>query len=243
MPQVERRDVEYTHEGIRMLGVFCSSAGGAPDKRPGVFVVHGAHGLGTHTLSCAERIAALGYAVLAVDLWGDRRLLTDPSEIGPTLCRFVDDRAMWMGRLNAAHAALAAQPEVDAGRIGAVGYCFGGTSVLEFIRTGHRLAGAVSFHGGLDMVADDWSAAKAGGKALILSGADDPMAKPGDLARLQPVMTEAGIDWEVDLYSHTKHAFTEPDRPNAPPFTAYNERADRRSWQATRGFFEDVFAD
>ncbi|EUB99189.1 dienelactone hydrolase [Rhizobium sp. CF080] len=241
MTQLQRQDIEYFHDGVRMVGAFRSPANDGR-SRPGVLVVHGAGGLNEHVIGCAERIAALGYAVLAIDLWGDRRLLTNPADIGPMLGRFAGDRGLWMGRFEAARVALASQPGVDEARIGAVGYCFGGATVLEHVRTAGRLQGVVSFHGGLDLVADDWSSAGRGTAVLICTGAEDPMAKPADLDRVQHAMTGAGIRWEADLYSHAKHAFTEPDRPGMPPFAAYDARADRRSWNAMRSFFEEVFA-
>jgi dienelactone hydrolase len=241
MPQFECRDIDYFHDGIRMVGCYC-----APEMddaaKPGILVVHGAHGLDGQIIACAGRIAALGYAVLAVDLWGERKLLKGDAEIGPTLGRFLGDRSMWMGRLEAARQVLAAQPGVDADQLAAVGYCFGGASVLEFIRADGALRGVASIHGGLDLVADDWSRARPETRVLVCTGAEDPMAPPAILGRLQQGLTAAGIRWEVDLYGGARHAFTEPDRPDAPPFAAYDAMADRRSWNATRAFLDEIFA-
>lgn len=241
MTQLQKQDIEYFHGGTRMLGAYRAPAD-ASESLPGVLVVHGAAGLTDHVIGCAERIAALGYATLAVDLWGDRRLLTNPADIGPMLGRFAGDRNLWMGRFEAARAVLASMPVVDANRLAAVGYCFGGATVLEHVRMAGRLRAVVCVHGGLDLVADDWSAAGEG-EVLICTGAEDPMAKPEDLDRLQRAMSGAGVRWQVDLYSHARHAFTEPDRQGMPPFAAYDARADRRSWAAMGAILEDTLAD
>jgi len=239
MTTPQARDLAYHHQGCEMSGCFYAPPGAGP--HPGVLVVHGAHGLTPFIAERAAALAATGLAVLAVDLWGGRDLLTDPAQIGPRLGAFAADRGLWMGRLAAAQAALCAQPETDADRIGALGYCFGGASVLEMLRTGAALRGVVSFHGGLDLVADDWSGAGPG-KALLCTGAADPMATPEDLSRITGAMSAAGIDWEADLYGNTVHAFTEPDSPGRPPFARYDARADARSWAAMGRFFNEVFA-
>jgi dienelactone hydrolase len=232
-------DLRYAYEGFTMRGRFfrASDVG----LRPGVVVLHGAAGLTPFIEASAERIAELGYAALAADLWGGGDVLTEPSKIGLTLGKFAADREMWMGRIEASRAALATQPGVDAKRIAVLGYCFGGSGALEFARTGGAVVGAVSFHAGLDMVSGVWNAAWRG-KVLICAGAEDPMAKSEDLARLQVAMSTAAVDWEVDLYGGVKHGFTEPDRPGQPPFAAYDARADRRSWDAARRFLAESFA-
>jgi dienelactone hydrolase len=194
----------------------------------------------------AERVAELGYAALAADVWGDGKQLRDESEIGPTIGRFASDRTTWMGRLHAAHHALISQNGVDASKIAFIGYCFGGASVLEYLRHScGSVRGVVSFHGGLNLVGSDWSSTPPGGKALILTGFEDPMADSTMLLDLQKGLTEADIDWEVDTYGHTKHGFTRPDsgRANRPEVIAYNQRADRRSWAAMCRFLEEIFSE
>ncbi|MBD9527497.1 dienelactone hydrolase family protein [Paracoccus sp. PAR01] len=232
-------DISYSQDGLTMSGRFV-----APDGSrglPGILLVHGAHGLNGFILGIAERLAGQGFATLALDLWGGREQIADPARIGEKLGACVRNPAGWMARVEAAHAQLAARPEVDRTRIGALGYCFGGTSVLEYARIGGAVAGVVSFHGGLDLVSDDWGA-QSRGPVLICSGHADPMAKPEDISRLTAAMSAAGVAWELDLYGGVKHAFTEPDAPGRPPFAAYDARADRRSWAAMSTFFNDIFS-
>lgn len=241
MAKIVARDIEYAHESTRMLGWFCVEEG-ASAPRPGVFIVHDAFGLGDRMKAIAERLAGLGYAALALDLWGERRHLTDRDEIGATMGRFAADRAMWMGRIAAAHAALKAEREVDATRTGAIGYCFGGASVLEYARSGGDLKGVVSFHGGLEVIGAEWTPGRTRAKVLITTGFDDPMAAPPKLTQLMQAMTKGEVDWEVDAYGHVKHAFTNPDadRNNRPDLFAYSAKADQRSWRAMRDFFAEV---
>ncbi|WP_180899750.1 dienelactone hydrolase family protein [Martelella soudanensis] len=231
------RDCVYGGGEETVTGWLCAPEPASRKRHPGVLVVHGAHGLDDHVVSSSRRIAALGYAVFAVDLWGERKQPKGPDEFGPLLGRYAGDRDYWFSRIDAACAALAGQPETDATRIGAAGYCFGGASVLEYVRMGGRIAAGVSLHGGLDMVADDWSRAVAGTGILIATGADDPLAKSEDRMRIENAMSAAGIVWETDLYGGVRHAFSEPDTPATPPFAAYDAHADRRSFQAMTAFF------
>ncbi len=243
MSNISGKSIEYSYDSARLVGYFCAES--TPASRPGVVLVHDAFGVGDHMKRTTERVAELGYAALAADVRGDGAVLSADADIGPILGRFAGDRKMWMGRLKQAQATLTAQPGVDSTRIAFMGYCFGGTSALEYLRNfGSEVKGVVSFHGGLEMVGKDWSKASAGGKALILTGFEDPIAPQSALLELGTSLTNAGVDWEVNIYSHTKHGFTRPDadRANKPQMVAYNAQSDRRSWAAMRRFLEEVFS-
>jgi dienelactone hydrolase len=234
--------IEYFYGSSRMIGYFCAAESSQP--LPGVVVVHDAFGLGDRMKQIIERVAALGYAALAADIWGDGAQLRDESMIRPTIGRFAEDRNEWMGRLKAAQSALQAQPATDRSKIALIGYCFGGASVLEYLRTVGGIRGVVSFHGGLELVGKEWSATSEGAKVLVLTGADDPAATAPALLELQQNLTTAAVDWEVNIYSHTKHGFTNPDsdKANRPQFAAYNAQSDRRSWTAMQRFLEEIFS-
>jgi dienelactone hydrolase len=237
------RSIEYFYGSARLVGYFCMDQSVA-GPRPGVVLVHDAFGVGEYMKGKAEAVAELGYAVLAADLWGDGAQLREESEIRPMIGRFANDRTSWMGRLERAHSTLTTQPDVDPKRIAVVGYCFGGTSVLEYLRTVGKVKGVVNFHGGLDLVGTDWNSYEnTRGKALILTGADDPMAKTATVLDLQKNLTAAGVDWEVNVYGNTKHGFTRPesDRANKPEVIAYSPQSDRRSWAAMRRFLDEIF--
>lgn len=232
MPPLTTRTLTYSDGDTEMQGHFCAPEVGAGERVPGVIVMHGAHGLNAQIRTCAERIARQGFAVLCADLWGGGRLISDPTEIGPLLGRFAHNRDMWKSRMAAAQACLAKQAEAK-GPTAMIGYCFGGTSALEYLRMGGKIAAAISLHGGLDMVADDWSAARPGGQALIATGSADPMARAEDRQRIEDGMSHAGLIWESMIFGGVKHGFTEPDKPGRPPFAAYDARADTRSFGAT----------
>jgi dienelactone hydrolase len=242
--QIFGREIEYFYDSARMLGYFCldQSKSGV---RPGIVLVHDAFGVGEYMKRRADAVAELGYAVLAADIWGDGAQLREESEIRPMIGRFARDRKTWMARLQEAHKVLAAQPNVEAASIASIGYCFGGASVLEYLRTVGSVKGVVSFHGGLDLVGADWSSAPSKeGKALILTGAEDPMAKPSVLLELQDNLTKASLHWEVNIYGNTKHGFTRPDsdRANKPQVVAYNAQSERRSWLAMCRFLDEIFS-
>ena len=129
---------------------------------------------------------------------------------------------------------------MDPRRVAAIGYCFGGTTVLELARSGADLAGVVSFHGGLD------SPTPADGKnikckVLALAGADDPFQNPADLAAFEKEMRDAQVDWQITFYGGAVHAFTQPNPGFVNAGAKYNEKADRRSWQAMKDFFAELF--
>jgi dienelactone hydrolase len=235
-------NIEYFHGASRMVGYFCAQESSQP--LPGVVVVHDAFGLSGRMKYIVERIATLGYAALAADVWGEGEQLRDESMIRPTIGRFAGDRNEWMGRLKAAQSSLQAQPATDPLKVAFIGYCFGGASVLEYVRTVGGIRGAVSFHGGLELVGKEWGATSTGAKVLVLTGADDPAATAPALLELQQNLTTAAVDWEVDIYSHTKHGFTNPDsdKANRPQFAAYNAQSDSRSWTAMQRFLEEIFS-
>jgi dienelactone hydrolase len=152
---------------------------------------------------------------------------------------FLDDRAMLQQRLAVGLETLRAQGEVDASRVAATGYCFGGLCVLDMARTGADFAGAVSFHGLFGAPGNtNGNVVKA--KVLALHGWDDPMVPPQDVVALGEEMTTAGADWQVHGYGNTLHAFTHPEA-NAPEMGAmYNADADQRSWTAMENFLSEV---
>ncbi|UOE43311.1 dienelactone hydrolase family protein [Agromyces larvae] len=240
------RDIAYRHADTRMLGCLLAGAraGDAVGARPGILLVHDAFGLTADLVALAERYAALGYTVFAADVWGERFQPTTGEQIGRLIGSMAGDRDEWMSRIRAAHLAAAAQPEVDAARIAVVGYCVGGSSALEYVRTGGDVAGAVSIHGGLDLVAGDWSAATSTASVLLCTGAADPMAAPRHWQPIKAGLTDAGIDWEFDLYSGAQHAFTNPKADAlGMPGAAYDARSAARAWARTVSFLGELFAE
>jgi len=238
MSSTTARDINYDHAGVTMVGRMVVPGDGV-GKLPGVIVIHEAFGLGDHAIAAAERLAEAGYAAFALDLWGDRQQCSLPG-VMDNIAQLVSDGTAWMGRIEAARAVFASQPEVDADRMAAIGYCFGGASALEFARTGHTIKAVVSLHGGLDPVGKDWSANQA--RVLVCTGFDDPMVPASALTAFEVAMTAAGVNWEINLYGGTKHSFTNQDAASAgmPDAIAYNEQADRRSWDSLTRFLSEA---
>ena len=143
--------------------------------------------------------------------------------------------------MNAALTALQARKEVNPKKIGAIGYCFGGTSALELARSGADIVGVVSFHGGLATPAPE-DAKNIKAKILVCHGADDPHVPMTELAAFVDEMKNAKVNYQVNVYGGAVHTFTNPAAGDDPTKgSAYNEQADKRSWQEMKEFFAEVF--
>jgi dienelactone hydrolase len=208
--------------------------------RPGVLVVHDWLGLDNYPKMRADMLAKLGYVAFAADIYGKSVRPKGPAEAMAQTKIYKGDRALLRARVNAALDVLEKQPQVDAKHIAAIGYCFGGTTVLELARSGADIAGIVTFHGGLDTPTRDAKNIKC--KVLLCHGADDPYVPAADVAALQDELRSAKVDWQMIYYSGAVHSFTRPDAGNDnSKGAAYNERADKRSWEAMKEFFAEIF--
>ncbi|SMF94674.1 Dienelactone hydrolase [Methylomagnum ishizawai] len=235
---IQTRTVDYTHADTALEGFF------AYDNRraqplPAVLIAHAWAGREEFVCDKARKLAELGYAAFALDMYGKGVLGSGPEENAQLMQPFVQDRVLLQSRITAALDTLRLQPEVDARRIAAMGFCFGGLCVLDLARTGADLRGVVSFHG-LFIPPGNTGNNKIKAKVLALHGFDDPMVKPEQMVALGHELTQAGADWQIHAYGHTVHAFTNP-RANDPGFgTVYQETADRRSWESLKDFLAEV---
>ncbi|MES2921167.1 MAG: dienelactone hydrolase family protein [Verrucomicrobiota bacterium] len=211
-------------------------------KRPAVLVIHQWTGLTEYEKRRSRMLAELGYNVFAADIYG-QGIRPQPPEAAKEAGKYKGDRTLYRARLTAALAQLKADERTDAAKIAAIGYCFGGTGVLELARSGAEIAGAVSFHGGLDAAAGMAAGAgKIPAKVLVLHGADDPFVPAAQIAAFQKEMTDAKADWQMVYYSGAVHAFTQKEAGNDnSKGAAYDEAADRRSWVAMQAFFAELF--
>jgi dienelactone hydrolase len=236
---IHTENVEYK-QGDTTLEGFLAYDDSLTGKRPGVLVVHQWLGLTDYEKHRAEMLAQLGYVAFCADIYGKDNRPKDVGEAGALAGKFKSDRALLRARVNAGLDALRQQPLVDEKNIAAIGYCFGGTTVIELARSGADIAGVVSFHGGLD------SPTPADGKnikckVLALAGADDPFQKPEDLTAFEDEMRNAKVDWQITFYGGAVHAFTQPNPGFVNAGAKYNEKADKRSWQAMKDFFAETF--
>ncbi|HTT83790.1 MAG TPA: dienelactone hydrolase family protein [Rhizomicrobium sp.] len=237
-----KMDMEYSFGGLRMNGYFAIVSDGQ-SPRPGILIVPDAFGLDSHCMEIADRLAENGFAAFALDLWGDRRQFENVEEVMRCITGLLNDREMWMGRVEAARRSLVAQPGVDPTRIAAIGYCLGGSTVLEFARFGNDINGVVSFHGGLDFVGADWNSDRVKARLLVCTGVEDPLVPWSALTAFQTNLRQGGVNWELDIYGGAKHSFTRPDAAtrSSPDRSGYDPQADRRSWRAMMGFLEEIF--
>ncbi len=212
----------------------------AKAMRPGILLFPNVLGTKEEDFARAEQVAALGYAVLVADVFGQGKRTTraDP-EAGRYMAELNDDRALMGERLAVAHAALKAMDEVDAARTAAIGFCFGGKCVLDLARSGADIAGGVSFHGVYD--APPFPPAAIAAKLLICHGWDDPIAPPDMTVALAKELTQAGADWQIHAYGRTGHAFTDVTVNMPEKGLAYSPDADRRSWKAMVDFLAEIF--
>jgi dienelactone hydrolase len=210
-------------------------------KRPGVLVVHQWMGLTKYERKRAEMLAKLGYNVFAADIYGKGVRPKTRQEAAAQAGKFRNDRGLLRARAQAALDVLAGDQLTDRKRIAAIGYCFGGTTVLELARSGADIAGVVSFHGGLS-TPNPQDAANIKAKILACHGADDPNVPPKEVEDFEAEMRHAGVDWQLIAYGGAVHAFTDWGAGNDnSKGAAYNERADRRSWAAMQQFFAEIF--
>ena len=232
--------VEYRH-GDAVLEGYLAWDDALAGKRPGVLVVHEWMGLNPYARKRAEQLAGLGYVAFALDMYGKGVRAKDRTEAGALAGKYKGDRALMRARAAAGLDVLRKNPMTDPARVAAVGYCFGGTTVLELARSGAPVAGVASFHGGLDTPAPQ-DAAKIKGKVLVLHGADDPSVPPAQVAAFEDEMRKAGVDWQLVAYGGAVHGFSNPDggNDNSKGY-AYNEKADRRSWEAMKALFAEIF--
>lgn len=232
--------VEY-RQGDAVLEGYLAYDDALAGKRPGVLVVHEWWGHTPYERKRAVQLARLGYVAFVLDMYGKGKTTADPKEAGKMAGTFKANRALAKERFDAGLAVLKKNPRVDAGKIAAIGYCFGGTVVLEMARSGEDLAGAVSFHGGLDTTAPAQpGSVKA--RVLVLHGGDDPFVPPAQLQAFEEEMRKAGADWQVHVYGGAVHSFTNPDSDGyGLKGAGYSPSADRRSWEAMKTFFAEIF--
>jgi dienelactone hydrolase len=234
-------DLDYAADGATMRGYLAYEDGAFP--RPGVLVFHEGPGLGDFAMEKARQLASLGYVAFAADMFGARRQAKNLQEVATLVGALRAEPARLRERGFAALATLAGLPQVDRGRLAAIGFCFGGSVVLELARAGAELKAVVSFHG---VLATKLPARQGEVRAsvLVLTGAEDPLAPPDQVAAFEAEMRAAEVaDWQLVNYGNTLHGFTNPAADGSMMRTAlYHARSDRRSWRAMRAFLDEALA-
>jgi dienelactone hydrolase len=233
-------ELEYEADGLAMRGQLFVPSAATPV--PGVLVFPEAFGLSEHAVGRARRLAEMGYAALACDLHGAARVM-DLEAVMPLIGALRADPLRIRARAEPAWRALTARPEVDASRVGAIGFCFGGTMALELARGGTDLRAVVGFHSGLATARPE-DAKNIKARVLVCIGADDPGIPPDHRAAFETEMRAGKVAWEMHLYGGVVHSFTNPeaDKMGRPEFARYDARTDRMSWAAMGQLFTEAFA-
>lgn len=243
--KIVTRTVPYEQAGVKLEGYLAyDDAKTAAGKLPGVLVIPEWWGLTEYPKSRAEQLAKLGYVAFAADMYGAGVTTTDPKRAGQLAGQFYG-KPLMAERAKAGLDQLLASGLVDAERVAAIGYCFGGATVQALAWSGAPLAGIVSFHGSLIPPPTDASTVKA--KILICHGAVDPFEKKEDIDAFKKALDEAKLDYQFIMYSGAVHAFTNPQADELAKTAGlkgigYNANADHRSWQHMRDFFAEIFA-
>ncbi len=238
--EIRSATIDYKSQGTLLEGYVALNKG-FEGKRPGVLVVPDWMGVSEHYKKIADKLADLGFVAFVVDVYGKGVRPKNADEAAEEANKYKSDRELMRQRIRAALEELKKDPNVDPGRIAAMGYCFGGTVALELARSGAPIRGVVTFHGGLD-TPDPEDAKKIKGKVLILHGADDPLVPPKQVAAFEDEMRKGGVDYQIVIYGDAVHSFTIPSAgTDKSKGIAYNEKADKRSWEAMKIFFKEIF--
>jgi dienelactone hydrolase len=232
--------VDYSQNGEQLQGWLAfDNSSSAP--RPGVVIFPEWWGLNDYSKQRAQQLAKLGYVAFAADMYGKGVVTQDANVAQQLSSKFYNDNDLMRARANAALQQLTSDSHVDTKRVAAIGYCFGGTVALELARSGANLVGVVVFHGGLKTPHPE-DAKNIKGKVLVCTGGDDAFIPPAQVEAFEDEMRQAGVDWEINVYGGAHHAFTNPNADKfGIPNIAYNPSADRRSWEAMKSFFDEVF--
>ncbi len=240
--QIKEETISYSLDTLTMNGYAAWDAS-SDKKRPVVMVVHEWWGLNDYTKSRVKQLAELGYYAFAVDMFGNGKTVDNPKDAQALVTPFYMDPSFGKARFDAGLAKALSSAAADSVNVAAIGYCFGGTQVLNVAMLGDRLNGVVSFHGGLETAPANKDLLKA--QVLVLNGDADPMVPADQVAAFKKKMDSIGANYKLINYPGATHAFTNPrstevgQKFNIP--IAYNAAADSASWNEMKTFFLQVF--
>lgn len=238
--EIKTKTIEYK-DGDTVLEGFLAYDDALEGTRPGILVCHDWTGLQDYAERRAKMLAELGYAAFCADIYGKGIRPDDPKECARVAGEYKDDRALLRRRVKAGYEEMKRQPMVDDEQTAVIGYCFGGMVALELARSGADVKGAVTFHGALNTPAPA-DAKNIKGKVLVLHGADDPFVPADEVAAFKKEMKDAQVDYEFTAYPNAVHSFTKPAAgSDNSKGSAYNEEADKKSWEAMKEFFKKIF--
>ena len=238
--EIKTRTIEYKSGDTTLKG-YLAYDDAQSDRRPGIVIYPEWWGLTDYPKHRAQMLAELGYVAFAADMYGDGKTTDNPQQAGQWIGELKQNPQIMVGRAQAAVDTLRAQSQVDTTRIGAIGYCAGGSVALELARSGADLTALVTFHAGL--AAANPSQTKTIKPAiLICNGGDDTYVSAQEIESFKVEMRQHNVDWQLNTYGGAHHSFTNPDADRHKMMNiAYNAGADYRSWRDMKQFFEQKF--
>lgn len=240
---IQGKEVSYSANGATLKG-YVAYDDAVKGKRPGVLVVHEWWGHNEYARKRARMLAERGYTALAVDMYGDGKQAHHPDDAGKFASAVAKDAVLAKARFDSALQLIQKEATVDANNIAAIGYCFGGTVVLNMARIGEPLKAVLSFHGGLS-TEHPAEPGKVNARVASFTGEDDPMIPATQVADFRQEMEKAGVAFKAVTYPGAKHSFTNPDADKfGQEFKlplAYNAAADKASWDEGLAFLADAF--
>jgi dienelactone hydrolase len=240
-PMIKEEYVEYKSDSANMKG-FVAFDENKKGKLPVILIVHEWWGLNDYTKNRAKQLADLGYFAVAVDMYGDGKLGNNPEEAQKLATPFYMNPQLANNHIEAAIEKIKSFKNADTDKMVAIGYCFGGSMVLNAAKSGFPFKGVVSFHGGLAGITPEKGKIKA--DVLVCHGAADKFVPPTDVAKFKTQMDSVGASYTFKEYANATHAFTNPESTeNGKKFNipiAYNEKADKDSWEDFMAFLEKV---
>lgn len=236
--KVVTKEVTYQQDGKTLKG-YLAWDDAKKGAHPGVLVIHEWWGLNDYTKMRTRQLAEMGYVAFAADMFGDGANTSDPKQAQAWYNEVTGAKGLMASRSQAALDVLKKQPGVDAKHLAAIGFCFGGSTVLQLAYSGAPLEAAVTFHGGLMApTAEQAKAIKA--HMLLLHGEEDTFVNPEDIDATKKALDAGKVDWYMVTYAHAVHAFSNPKADDYKiPGIGYNERAATRSWEEMQQFFKE----
>ncbi len=234
---VQTAPVNYSVDGVPHVG-YAAYDDAIDGPRPGVLVVPEWWGVNDYVKTRARQLAKMGYVAFVADMYGQGKATASADQAGKWASAA---RPHLRERARAALGELRALPRTDAERLAAIGFCFGGTTVLELAYSGANIGGVVSFHGNLTLPSDS---DEIRAQILVLHGADDPFVPLTDVqAFVQAMNARDDLDWHLTMFGHAEHAFSNPGADEyGMDGVSYDEAAARRAWDHMQRFFDSLFA-